>query len=180
MIVKKKHLLTATLALALGAAVFVNWYYSKPETKPTVDSVQTTKAQETENLGDAQYVSATTAKASEETMAGFKVKRDTAHDEAADTLNSVIKDSKSAAESVSEATEALKQLSADIKAEADLENLISAKISKDCIVIIDSGVCQVIVPKGTLSDNVSLQIKELVVNQTKISSKNITIIELST
>jgi len=180
MIVKKKHLLTATLALALGAAVFVNWYYSKPTTKPTADTVQTTGAQETENLGDAQYVNATTGKASEETMAGFKVKRDKAHDEATETLNSVIKDSKSTSEAVREATAALKELSADIKTEADLENLISAKISKDCIVIIDSDVCQVIVPKGTVSDNISLQIKELVVNQTKISSKNITIIELST
>lgn len=180
MVLKKKHLLTATLALALGAAVFVNWYYSKPTTKPTADTVQTTRAQETENLGDAQYVSATTAKASEETMAGFKVKRNAAHDEATETLNSVVKDSKSTPEAVKQATAALKELSSDIKAEADLENLIAAKISKDCIVIIDSDVCQVIVPKGTLTDNVSLQIKELVVNQTKISSKNITIIELST
>ena len=180
MVLKKKHLLTATLAMALGAAVFVNWYYSKPAAKPTADTVQTTRAQETENLGDAQYVSATTAKAGEETLAGFKLKRDTAHDEAVETLNSVIKDSKSVSEAVKDSTAALSRLSSDIKTEADLENLITAKISKDCVVIIDSGVCQVIVPKGTLNDNVSLQIKELVVNQAKISSKNVTIIELST
>ena len=179
MVLKKKHIATATLAMALGAAIFVNWYYSKPETKPTIDSVQTTAAQ-TENLGDAQYVSATTAKASSETLASFKLKRDTAHDEATDTLNTVIKDGKSSADAVKEATEALKRLSADIKTEADLENLITAKISKDCVVIIDSDVCQVIVPKKTLTDNISIQIKELVVNQTKISSKNVTIIELNT
>lgn len=180
MVIKKKQLVTATLAMALGAAIFVNWYYSKPENKAAVDSVKTTQAQDTENLGDAQYVSATTAKVPDETLTGFKLKRDTAHDEAKETLNSVIKDSKSSSEAVRESTQSLNDLSADIKAEADLENLISAKTGKDCVVIIDREVCEVIVPKGTLSEAVTLQIKDLVVKQTEISSKNITIIELST
>lgn len=180
MILKKKQLITATLTLALGAAIFVNWYYSKPETKPTADTVKSTTAESTDNLGDAQYVSATTAKSSEDTLAGFKVKRDSAHDEATETLNSVIKDTESSAQAVKDATAQLNTLSAEIKKESDLENLITAKISKDCVVILDSDVCEVVVPAKTLTDNISLQIKELVVNQTKISSKNITIIELST
>lgn len=180
MVVKKKQLVTATLALALGAAIFVNWYYSKPENKSVLDSMKTTQAQETENLGDAQYVSATTAKSEDETLAGFRLKRNTAHDEAKETLNGVIKDSKSSSEAVRESTAALNSLSEDIKAEADLENLITAKINRDCVVIIDREVCEVIVPKGTLSESVTLQIKDLVVKQTQISSKNITIIELST
>lgn len=181
MVIKKKQIVTATLAFALGAAIFVNWYYSKPENKQTVDSVKTTQAQETENLGDAQYVSATTAKdTSDDTLTGFKLKRDNAHDEAKETLNGVIKDAKSSADAVSESTKALKELSEDIKAEADLENLITAKTGKDCVVIIDREVCEVIVPKNTLSEAVTLQIKDLVINQTEILSKNITIIELST
>lgn len=180
MILKKKHLVTAALTLALGGAIFVNWYYSKPDTKPTLDSVKTTTVQSEENLGDAQYVSATTSKASEETLAGFRLKRDTARDKAEETLNSVIKDAKSSPQAVTQATDELKRIADEIKLSADLESLITAKINKDCVVILDSDVCQVIVPKKTVTDNISLQIKELVVNQTKISSKNITIIELST
>ena len=180
MVIKKKQLVTAALALALGGAIFVNWYYSKPEHKSVLDTVKTTQSQETENLGDAQYVSATTAKQNDETLAGFRLKRNTAHDEARETLNSVIKDSKSSSEAVRESTGALNELSEDIRAEADLENLITAKINKECVVIVDREVCEVIVPKGTLSEAVSLQIKDLVVKQTGISSKNITIIELST
>lgn len=179
MIIRKKQIVTATLALALGAAVFVNWYYTRPETQPTLNNENTTKAEENENLGDAQYVSATTAKPSAETLADFKLKRDAAHDEAKETLNSVIKDQKSNSEAVANASDALKTLSDDIKDEADLENLITAKLSSDCVVIIDSDICQVIVGKGVLTDNFSLQIKELVMNQTKIPSKNITIIELN-
>lgn len=178
MIIRKKQIVTATLALALGAAVFVNWYYTKPQSQTTVNNEQTTSYSDNENLGDAQYVSATTAKQSKESLSDFKLKRDAAHDKAKEMYNSVIKDQKSSADAVSKASDSLRLLSEAIKDEADLENLIKAKTSGDSVVIIDGDVCQVIVVKGLLNDNVSLQIKELVMNQTKISSKNITIIEL--
>ncbi len=178
MVFKKKQIVTTTLALALGAAVFINWYYTKPQTRSTLNAENTTGATESENLGDAQYVSATTVSSGEKTLADFKLKRNSARDEAKETLNSIIKDPKSSPESVSHATQSLQIITEDIKDEADLENLITAKISADCIVIIDSEVCQVILEKGILTENVSLQIKDLVVKQTKIPSKNITIIEL--
>lgn len=176
MIIKKKQLVSIALVLTLGAAVFVNWYFARPGVKSVIDTSKTTVNRQVENLGDAQYVSATTA--SSETMAGFKVKREAAHDEAKETLNSVIKDAKSDSEAAEEAGEALAELSKAIKNEADLENLITAKISSDCVVIIDGDVCQVIVGKGVLTDNISLQIKDLVIKQTDIPSKNITIVEL--
>lgn len=176
MIIKKKQLVSIALVLTLGAAVFVNWYFARPGVKSVIDTSKTTVNRQVENLGDAQYVSATTA--SSETMAGFKVKREAAHDEAKETLNSVIKDAKSDSEAAEEAGEALAELSKTIKNEADLENLITAKISSDCVVIIDGDVCQVIVGKGVLTDNISLQIKDLVIKQADIPSKNITIVEL--
>lgn len=172
MIIKKKQLVSVALVLTLSAAVFVNWYFARPGVKSTIDTSKTTANRQAENLGDAQYVSATTA--ASETMADFKVKREAAHDEAKETLNAVIKDAKSD----SEAAEALAELSKAIKSETDLENLITAKISNECLVIIDGDVCQVIVGKGVLTDNVSLQIKDLVINQAKIPAKNITIVEL--
>lgn len=178
MVIKKKQIVSATLALALGAAVFVNWYYTKPEMKTNLNSQSTTSNLEEENLGDAQYVSATTAKTPTETFSNFRLKRDSARDEAKETLNAIIKDSKSSSASVSEATATLNALAENIKYEADLENLISAKIAGDCVVALDDNVCQVIVGKGVLTQNISLQIKEIVVKQTKIPSKNITIIEL--
>lgn len=179
MIIRKKQIVTATLAMALGCAVFVNWYYTRPQTQPTLNNENSTTIAENDNLGDAQYVSATTAKSDAETLTDFKLKRNAAHDEAKETLNSVIKDQKSDAQAIADASDSLKLLTDTIKNQADLENLITAKISGDCVVILDGDICQVIVGKGMLSDNVSLQIKELVMNKTKISSKNITIIELN-
>lgn len=177
MIIKKKQIVTATLAMALGAAVFVNWYYTKPDTVKPVNDGDTTTLYE-ENLGEAQYVSATTSKNPEQSFADFRLKREAAHDEIKETLNSVIKDSKSDQNAISKATDELNQLAAVLKDEADLENMISAKISSECLVILDQDACQVIVKNGAAGENVSLQIKELVVTRTKIPSKNITIIEL--
>ena len=50
-IIGRKQLLTFSLVLALGLAVFVNWYYTKPQGNTTEPEV-TNEA----NLGDAQYV----------------------------------------------------------------------------------------------------------------------------
>ena len=176
MIIKKKQLISLALVLTLGAAVFVNWYFSRPGVKSVIDTSKTTVNRQVENLGDAQYVSATNV--SSETLADFKVKREAAHDEAKETLNAIVKDAKSDSEAAEEAAESLAELSKDIKSEADLENLITAKISSDCVVIIDSGICQVIVGKNILTENISLQIKDLVMKQANIPAENITIVEL--
>ena len=59
----KRRLLVATLVVALGAAVFVNWYYTKPDAQGVNAGLQvaeTTVASTNEtqsNLGDAEPVS---------------------------------------------------------------------------------------------------------------------------
>ena len=57
--ISKKQIIFAGLLIALCAAVYVNWYYTKPMSE-VKDGVQkeTTEAQ---NLGEAQYVNATEA-----------------------------------------------------------------------------------------------------------------------
>lgn len=109
---------------------------------------------------------------------GTKVKRDASHDEAKETLNSIIKDSSASADAISKANESMQDLVEAIKMETDLENLIAAKIGGECLVILSSGKCQVIVEKGKANANTSLQIKELVLNQTDLGGENITIIEV--
>lgn len=178
MVFKKKQVVTATLVLALGTAVFVNWYYSRPQSEQTLDSVTTAHTQQAENLGDARYVSATTSK-NKETMSELKMKRQTAHDEALEALESVIKDQKSSSQAVAKAEEKLEALSEAFRDEADIENLITAKLGGECLVIIDGESCRVVLQKGALNKEAAVQIRELVMNQTKIPAKNITIIEIN-
>lgn len=156
MVVRKRQIIAAALVLALGSAVFINWYYNRPSVKSAV----------------------ATGKSSDY-FASAKLRRNSAHDEASETLNKVIKDSSSDASAVKEATEALKALSNAIKLEGDIEALIKAKTGGDCVVIINNNSAEVIAAKGALNDMVILQIKEIVLKQTGFSAENITIVELS-
>ncbi len=191
MIFKKRQVLMAALVVALGAAVFVNWYYTKqPQTVQTNSPVSSTQ-QNTENqeaatagnLGDAQFVSGTLPSSENkstdepEYFVQAKLDRTVAHDKAKETLQQTIDSSTADAESKKAASEALEKLSANIKKETDTENLIKAKISSGCVVVIDNGKAQVIVEKGKLNDTVVLQIKEIVIQQTGFTVENITIIE---
>lgn len=190
MIFKKRQVLMAALVVALGAAVFVNWYYTKQPPAVSTNSPVSSSQQETENqeaatagnLGDAQFVSGTlpsseSAGKESEYFVKAKLDRTVAHDKAKETLQATINSSAADAESKKSASQALKELSDNIKKETDTENLIKAKISSSCIVVIDNGKAQVIVEKGKLNDTAVLQIKEIVIQQTGFTVENITIIE---
>ena len=65
-----------------------------------------------------------------------------------------------------------------VKAETDAENLIKAKVTGECLVIINNDSCQVILEKNTLNDALILQISEIIEKNANISAENLTIIEL--
>ncbi|MDR1806273.1 MAG: SpoIIIAH-like family protein [Clostridium sp.] len=179
---KKRNLLLATLVVALACAVFVNWYYTRPPADEEA-AAQTTRTGGA-SLGDAQYVGsmseeeeAIAANASAEYFASAKLRRQTAQDKAKEALGKVIADSKASKESVESANKALASLAATIKKEADIENLISAKIGGDCVVIINDDGVEVIVEGGRLNDQSALQIKDICVKQTKLPASSVTIVE---
>lgn len=190
MVIKKRQLLLATLIVALGAAVFVNWYYTKPDIEAAGNTAATSgvsdEAQEGANLGDARYVissdvtledEAAQAQASEY-FASAKLRRQTAHDEAAEALNDIIKDGSSNTEAVKSATAALKELSDCMTLESDIENLISAKVGCENLVILNKGNAEIIVENGSLDDVTVVQIKEIAVKQTGYTVDKITLIEM--
>lgn len=189
MIIKKRQLLLATLIIALAAAVFVNWYYTRPDIQSAgADAAVTTEPQALggANLGDARYVISTDATLDDvaaqaqasEYFAGAKLRRKTAHDEAAEALNDIIKDSSSSSEAVGEASDALKALAEAISLESDIENLITAKVGCENLVILNGGNAEIIVENGSLDDVSVVKIKEVAVKQTGYPVDNITIIEM--
>lgn len=191
----KRQIVLATLVVALGAAVFVNWYYTKPDAEKANTGVTVTEqaTQAAGNLGDALLVNSSAAsskdstqeskaqqaqaQAEDEYFAQARLNRSTAHDKAVEALKKTIEDSKASSEAVKTATQELGALSKAIKLEADTENLINAKIGSPCVVVIGSNTAQVVVGKGILKDNVTVQIKEIVLKQTGFSVENITIME---
>ena len=188
MVFKSKQILSATLIIALGAAVAVNWYYRN---SATLDEENTTAIEEVSgNLGDSLYVGATTAVAentettdvtdvnAKDYFSEAKLKRTQNHDKIIDEFEKIISDGKIDSDTKTQLMTMLSDFQKTIKTETDTENLITAKISSECLVAINEGACQVILQKNTLNEHVILQITELIEKNTKISSENLTIIEL--
>ncbi|MDR3344268.1 MAG: SpoIIIAH-like family protein [Oscillospiraceae bacterium] len=184
---KKRNLLLATLVVALACAVFVNWYYTRPPAdEPANGKAQTTTVRDNQqvNLGDAQYVgnvndeeAAVAANASAEYFAAAKLRRQSAQDKAKETLSKVIADNKSNEKAIESANKALTELAEAIKKEADIENLITAKLAGDCVVILNGESVEVIVQGGKLNDQSVLQVKDICVNQTKLPPGAVTVVE---
>ncbi len=184
MIIKKRQLVTATLIIALGTAIFVNRYYTKPNTETLKAQGNTTtvtarQAEVNDNLGDAQYVLATGTAEQEDAFSQWELKRSKAHDEAAEILNRVINDEGANQKAIEEASDKLAELSENVKLEADIETLVGAKTGSTCLVMLDGACAQAIVLPGILDETISVQIKDIIVNKTGLSTKNITIIELN-
>ena len=183
MLVKKRQFLTATLVVALAAAVFVNWYYTESSTESGVSQTQTTQ-QVSGNLGDSLYVGGTTAASThtqvnqQEYFAKAKIKRTNTHDEIIDSIEDIIEDEGMSPGNIERIEKILNKFRKDVKAETDAENLISAKTSCECIVIINDDSCQVVMEKNSLNDTVILQITEIISKNTDISAENLTIIEI--
>lgn len=200
MLIKKKQLLTATLVIALGAAVAVNWYYS--DTALNYETTTSTYEEVEGALGDSIYVAGTTsqsevstqeieAETEDETLtvavtmsdeeqeyfAEAKLERETTHDEVIDNIESILQNEALNDSDKSEIQDIIDEFARDVKAEIDIETLITAKTSSECIVIINGDSVQVIMQKNTLTDTVLLQIGEIIENNTDISAENLIIIE---
>lgn len=167
----KKQILFFGLLIALAAAVYVNWYYTKPISQ--IDNGPETESTEPQNLGQAQYVNAE----SSSYFDAATLKRTQAHADAQATLQSVIDSNEADAESKKNARDNLEKLANIIKLEADIENLITAKCGGKCLVTLGDS-AEVILEKGILNDQTAIQIKEIIVNKTEISAEKITLVEV--
>jgi len=182
-LLKKRQLVLATLVLALGAAVFVNWYYSRPEIAVDGQPVQAaaqvadTRRPE-EHLGDSQYVHNPYQASAGEYFAGAKLRRSAAHDEAKETLGAVIADSKADSGVVAAAGKALQVLANSIKLEADCEALITAKTGADCLVMIGEDTVETVLGGEPIDGAAALQIKEILMQKTGFDNDCVMIVEL--
>ncbi len=171
-IISRKHVLAFTLTCSLALAMFVNWYYTKP------DSLQNQELEVTDNisLGDAQLVNGTSV--TENYFENARLNRTKAHDSAKESLEAIINDSATDEDTKASSREKLTRLLEYIKLEADCENLITAQTSKECLVTLDFDSAEVIVPKETIDDKILIKIKDIILTKTNVNAENITIIEL--
>ncbi len=189
LLIKRRQLIMATLVVALGSAVFVNWYFTNSDANVVEESE--TGSEYVQNIGEAKYVNSNkttntsnkdnnTAAASSKSTDYFttvKLKRTKAHDEALADMKALLKDAEETGKSAEEIGETIDSLSKTIKLEADIEALISAKLKCQCVVMINGDNAEVVVTKGNLNDASILQIMDAVLNNTEVKAENIKISE---
>lgn len=190
---KKRQILTATLAIAMASAILVNWYYNKDDVKKSAGVNTSTSS--SSNLGDSIYVNGTTKESgkdgektsdasdtaeeaksvakSKEYFAKAQLKRTQMHDEALDKIEELLKDGKK----TDEADKLMKEYTNAVKLETDIENLITAKTSADCLAILNGDQAEIVVDADAIDELYLLQITDIVSTQSKIPAENITIIQ---
>ncbi len=174
-IIRKRQIIMSALVLALGSAVFVNWYFTKPQAEQAGKDETVSYSV----LGDAQYVSATGEKETQaqSALSESKLNRSKAHDEAFEKLKDVINDPSASKSAVDSAAKQLASLTDIIKLESDIESLVKSKCGFECVAVINSGKAEILCEKGKLDSTSILQIKEIILKHTDINSENITIFD---
>ncbi len=191
MLLKKRQVLTATLVVALAAAVAVNWYYNNKIITQPPDEISSSDAV-SGNLGDSILVAGTVAGASEETtestdkaddknddkfFSQARLSKSESNDNILDCIDDILENGSLSESQAAQLGKLFEEYKNTVKWQTDAENLIYAKTGSECVVIINEGACQVILQKNTLNDTVILQITEIIEKNTDISAENLSIIE---
>ncbi len=178
----KRQLLLGVLILALSAAVYLNWQFSKAGGEYDITGAITSN---TSYLGDVQYVGNpgdTSVSDAQSRVAYFQEARDNraaARQEGLKILEDIIGNVKSDSSQVAKATADAVQLAKDADTESVIENLVKAKGFSDCVAIIKDGGVSVMVPaKEALLPSEMLQIQDIAATQTGFGPESIKVIEV--
>ena len=198
MSVWKRNAVVVAIVLFVGAAVYLNWSYSKeatddPNSETTGKLLGQTTLVNGENdgkgndpgaqpsadpdLSDEQPKESGTA--STGYFASARLNRQQARDSALELLRLAAADENAQQTVVDEANASIQAMAAITLSEAKVENLITAKGYGDCVCFINNNSASVVVSstENGLSGNDVTKIVEIVKEETGLAASNITVIE---
>ena len=193
MIVGKKQIVLASLVVALGVAVYLNYQFAGEDldlvTANTTAEEISVEDEKQENYGDAQFVDSkdveeqsgedsvsTSAEVGDsEYFSQARLTRTKTRDEAAETLQVMLSDVNLAQEQKDELTAQAQS----IETEGKIENLIKAKGFEECMVYCSSDKVDVIVKSPELQENDVVQIRDIILEQTQVPVENISIVPVN-
>lgn len=172
----KRNAIIAASVLLIGAAVWLNWmlfangsrnknagYQGYDQPSGTVADEQTADQATQVNNTDA-YFSAT------------QVSRQRARDEALEVLQSVVENVDAGEQMKNEALAGIAGIAEEIRKEADMESLITAKGFEQCVAVLNGDSVSIIVKSDALQPTQIAQINEIVYSTTGITPAGVTII----
>ena len=175
----RKQLVLASLVLALGAAVYLNWQFAGTNKLPIGDGEDTSSQLGAAQLVNNAYVETVTddlqAKAGTDMFAEARLSRQNSRDEALELLDGVLEDVDADSEAKKAAVEEASAMAQNILKETNVESLLKAKGYEESVAYITTEECSVVVA-GDLQDSDMLIVQEIVIEQTGLTAEKINII----
>ena len=182
LIIGKKQIILAGLAVLLGAAVYVNYIYAASP------SVQTTekKEAETANYGEVRFVDAQasgdkveiSSSSSDEYFAKARLDKQKSRDESIEVLKSFYYGGDSTSDELAVVKEDVLEVSGYIETETKIENLLKAQGFSDALCYLTGTTANVIVKTAGLDTAQAAQIKSTLLGEIAVPAENITIVEI--
>ena len=190
MSVWKRNAVVVAIVLFVGAAVYLNWSYSREAAATDGTSKndgsgkllgQAALVNGKEDASASASPSAQPSAAGENTgyFASARLNRQQARDSALQLLQQAAADAGAQQDIIDEANASIQAMAAVTLSEANIENLITAKGYGDCICFINDNSASVVVSstENGLSGNDATKIMEIVKEETGLAAEKITIIE---
>lgn len=175
---KKRKLVASVFVLLLALGIGGNWYWENSDISSKLSSVATSA----KTLGEATFVDgeaeATTAPESEY-FSSARLERQNARDSSLEKLQAVIDAPQESEDAHKLAAQQIADISSYIEIENKIETLVKAKGVANCLAVIseDGSRVDVIIDSEELTDELSLQIKDIATSQLDCGFENVTIIQ---
>lgn len=169
MVIKKKQLVIAALALVMGTAGYLS--AKKGENTATTSEGQ-------KYLGETQLVGSS-EKVETDFFTQARIDREAGRSRSIETFNSLIENEKADSEAKATAQQGMLALAQNTETETAIENLLKAKGFSDAVCYINSGMANVVVKTDALDASNAAIISEIVTEQSGIPHDKIKIMEMN-
>ena len=178
----RKQLVLASLVLALGAAVYLNWQFAGTNRLPVGEDSSASSQLGAAQLVNNAYVETVSddlqsapGDQAVDAFAEARLTRQNSRDEAMELLDNVLADLDADTEAKEAAVEQASAMAQSILKETNVEGVLKAKGYQDCVAYLADGQCSVVVA-GALEDSDMLIVQEVVMEQTGLSAEKIKIV----
>lgn len=169
MVVKKKQLVVAALAVIIGTAGYLN------------SDKNSDTATDAKYMGEAQLVNSDNTENSEgsDFFAQARIDREAGRSRSIETFNAVLDNENSDSEAKASAQQGVLELAQNTETETAIENLLRARGFEDAVCYINNGMANVVVKTDMLDSTGAAQITEIVTGQSGIPQEKIKIMEMN-
>ncbi|MBR5088326.1 MAG: SpoIIIAH-like family protein [Ruminiclostridium sp.] len=182
LIIGRKQIAAAGLAVLLGAAVYVNFVFASKPVKTDVKENE----EETATYGEIRFVGTdipegeltVAASESDEYFAQARLDKQRSRDESIEVLQSFYYGGDSTEEELAVISEDVREVSGYIETESRVENLLRAQGFSDALCYLTGSTANIVVKTSGLDTAQAAQIKSTLLGEIAVPAENITIVEV--